>query len=100
MYLLNIFHYEVFYFGKRRRKTHILNSKIISNKLYLLSNPIDNKCIKIEATCNDGNIFDLMNVMNVDAFTFTYNPTKRILSSLIQDIYQWINNEPYVLVSV
>jgi len=59
-------------------------ARIISNKLYLLSNPINNKYIKIEATCDNGNIFDLMNIINVDASTFTSNPTKKFEKNIVK----------------
>ena len=59
-------------------------ARIIPNKLYLLSNPINNKYIKIEATCDNGNIFDLMNIMNVDASTFTSNPTKKFEKNIVK----------------
>jgi|SRR5688572_23226519 len=58
--------------------------RIIPNKLYLLLNPINNKYIKIEATCDNDNIFDLINIMNVDAFTFTSNPMKKFEKNIVK----------------
>jgi len=124
-------------FKKEESKLEFTKAKIIPKNLYLLSDPENNDEMKIEKFCIDGNIFNLMDLMDFDTPTFisTNKWEKKIINSdkgyiiplnvdgniktLVKKknnkkffridksnnhnnyyIYQWINNELYVLVSV
>src|SRR3989337_2953926 len=126
-------------------KLEFTKAKVIPNKLYRLSNPLYDNVMKIEELCNDGDIFNLLNIMNITTTTTiitTFISTEKYEKNIIKQnsgyliplnidenikklikrkneikkthyfkidklnnhynyfIYQLVNNEPYVLVSV
>ncbi len=124
-------------FKKEESKLEFIKAKIISKNLYLLSNPEDDNEMKIKKSCKDGNIFNLMDLMDFNTSTFI--PTEKWEKKIINNdkgyiillnvdknikklvkkknnkkfftidksnnhnnyfIYQWVNNESYVLVSI
>jgi len=123
-------------FKKEESKLEFTKVKIISKNLYLLSNFQDDNKMKIKKSCEDGNIFNLIDLID---FTSTFIPTEKWKKKIINNdkgyiillnvdknikklvkkknnkkfftidksnnhnnyfIYQWVNNESYVLVSI
>ena len=70
-------------FKKEESKLEFTKAKIIPKNLYLLSDPENNDEMKIEKFCIDGNIFNLMDLMDFDTPTFisTNKWEKKIINS-------------------